>query len=75
MSNHFYSFAAPAQTTERQASDITVATTSTSAAPIELRVEDATLSNRQVVAGLHYLAGLFATRDPQVVVPGTVLLD
>ncbi len=74
MANHFYSLAAPSQTTQRNRADWTVGTSSVGGTVMfEVNIEDNTLQARQIAAALDYLADLFRTRDAQVVAPGTAL--
>jgi hypothetical protein len=74
MADHYYAVAAPAQAMRRQKGDILVGTSGTAGTnPIELRVQDgAVMTARQVYDFCEYMADLFATKDPQVIVPGTV---
>jgi hypothetical protein len=74
MADHYYAVAAPAQATRRNRADVLVGTSTTAGTnPIELRVQDgAVMTARQVHDFCRYLSDLFATKDPQVVVPGTV---
>jgi hypothetical protein len=74
MADHYYAVLGPSQTGRRQRSDVIVGTSTTAGTnPIELRVQDgAVLSARQVHDFCKYMADLFARRDRQVIVPGTV---
>jgi hypothetical protein len=74
MADHYYAVAAASQTTRRQRSDIIVGTSTTAGTnPIELRVQDgAVLSARQVAEFCRFLGTLAASRDFQVIVPGTL---
>ena len=74
MADHYYAVAAPSQASRRVKHDVLVGTSSTAGTnPIELRVQDgAVMTARQAHAFCRYMADLFATKDPQVVVPGTV---
>jgi hypothetical protein len=74
VANHFYSLAAPSQTTEMKNSDWTVGTSSVGGTVMfEVNIEDATLSARQVAAALKRLAMLVETRNAQVIAVGTLL--
>lgn len=74
MANHFYSLAAPSQTTEMVRSDWTVGTSSVGGTVMfEVNIEDNTLSARQVSDALKWLARLIELRDVQVVPGGTIL--
>jgi hypothetical protein len=74
MADHYYAISSPQQAMSRTRSNIVVGTGSTAGTnPIELRVQDgAVVTAREVYAFCVLMADLFALRDRQVVVPGTV---
>lgn len=72
MADHFYSFAAESQVGTRTKSLVVVGTSSTGGNPIEVRVTDGALTAKDVYRALEMLAGLFATRNAQVVAAGSL---
>lgn len=72
MADHFYSIATEGAAFPRDPSKITVGTSSTTTNVIELRVTDAAVSAQEVYAFTEWLADLFATRNSQVIVAGTL---
>lgn len=73
MADHFYSIPAGGEAISRTPGNIVVATAAQSGNPIELRVTDGAMTGQQVYQFVEWLADLFATRNVQVIVPGTVL--
>jgi hypothetical protein len=72
MADHFYSFNKESLVGTRTRSNVTVATSSTSGDPIEVRVTDGQLTAKDVYRALERLADLFASRDAQVVASGSL---
>jgi len=71
MADHFYSILGGDSSSLNRAK-ITVATSSTSANPIEVRITDGSVRPEQVYTFLEFFADLVATRDPIVITPGTL---
>jgi len=72
LADHFYSIATEGAAFPRDPSKITVATSTTSAAPIEVRITDGAISAEESYAFLEWMSDLLAVRDVQVIVAGTL---